>query len=208
MNFIYDIVLNFNEDYYSFFEWDKKDNIINIKKIPLFLIDKDTFQNMKYNKVTVSKDFIEVIRDRTFTYSRVKVGLVALVTNGKEVMGVLFNDKGVLIKKSSLLLDEEEEVIDEINYDKIYDIDIIKVQKKKVDETNRIEKEKKKFLIKFISKETNNITLKYLYYDYFEEEEDNIELIKNKLIKEIKNNWSKKLNKFYDTVKIFNKIIN
>ena len=34
MNFIYDIVLNFNKDYYDFFEWNKKDSVINIKKIP------------------------------------------------------------------------------------------------------------------------------------------------------------------------------
>ena len=27
MNFIYDIVLNFNKNYYNFFEWNKKDSI-------------------------------------------------------------------------------------------------------------------------------------------------------------------------------------
>ena len=43
MNFIYDIVLNFNKDFYNFFEWNKNDNIINVKKIPIFLIDNDTF---------------------------------------------------------------------------------------------------------------------------------------------------------------------
>ena len=32
MNFIYDIVLNFNKNYYNFFEWNKKDNIISVKK--------------------------------------------------------------------------------------------------------------------------------------------------------------------------------
>ena len=206
MNFIYDIVLNFNDNYYSFFEWNKKDNIINIKKIPLFLVDKDIFYNMKYNKVTVSHDFIEVIKERTFTYSRVKVGPSCLISNGKEVMGVLFNDKGNLIKRSSLLLDEEEEVIDEIVSDKVYNINIIKMQRKKIDNTYRIEKEKKEFLINFINKETNIDTLKYLYYDYFEKEEENTEIIKNKLIKEIKNNWSSKFNNFYDTVKIFGKI--
>ena len=51
MNFIYDIVLNFNKNYYNFFEWNKKDNIISVKKIPLFLVDNNTFKIMKYDRV-------------------------------------------------------------------------------------------------------------------------------------------------------------
>ena len=53
---------------------------------------------------------IKCIKDKTYTYSRQKLGPSCLVSNGREVMGVLFNEKGNLIKKSSLLLDEEEEV--------------------------------------------------------------------------------------------------
>ena len=30
MNYIYDIVLNFNKEYYSFYEWNRKDNIISV----------------------------------------------------------------------------------------------------------------------------------------------------------------------------------
>ena len=47
MNYIYDIVLNFNKEYYSFYEWNRKDNIINVKKIPLFLVDNECFNIMK-----------------------------------------------------------------------------------------------------------------------------------------------------------------
>ena len=132
MNYIYDIVLNFNKDYYNFFEWNKKDNIVNVKKIPLFLINNDTFKMFKYDNVTVCDSFINLIKDKTYTYSRVKLGNTALVTNGKEVIGVLFNDKGNLIKRSSLLLDEEEEVLNEINDNNIFNIEIIKSSKNKV----------------------------------------------------------------------------
>ena len=65
MNFIYDIVLNFNKEYYNFFEWNKKDNIINIKKIPLFMVSNNIFNNMKYDIVKVSSDFINMIKDKT-----------------------------------------------------------------------------------------------------------------------------------------------
>ena len=33
MNYIYDIVLNFNSNNYEFYEWNKNDNIINIRTI-------------------------------------------------------------------------------------------------------------------------------------------------------------------------------
>ena len=208
MNFIYDIVLNFNKDFYNFFEWNKNDNVINVKKIPIFLIDNDTFTSMKYDNVIVSKDFIDLIRDKTYTYTRSKLGISCLVSNNKEVIAVLFNDNGNLIKRSSLMLDEEEEVLDEIENDSLYKINIIKRRKVNIENVNRNIKEKKDFLIKYINKETNDINLKYLYYDYFEKDENNIKTIKNDLIKEIKNNWNKKLNNFYDTVKIFKKIKN
>lgn len=208
MNFIYDIVLNFNKDFYNFFEWNKNDNIINVKKIPIFLIDNDTFTSMKYDNVIVSKEFIDLIRDKTYTYTRSKLGISCLISNNKEVIAVLFNDNGNLIKRSSLMLDEEEEVLDEIENDSLYKINIIKRRKVNIENVNRNIKEKKDFLIKYINEEKNDINLKYLYYDYFEKDENNIKTIKNDLIKEIKNNWNKKLNNFYDTVKIFKKIKN
>ena len=208
MNYIYDIVLNFNKEYYNFFEWNKRDNIVNVKKIPLFLVNNDTFKMFKYDNVTVSSDFINLIKDKTYTYSRIKIGNTSLITNGKEVIAVLFNDKGELIKRSSLLLDEEEEVLNEIEGNKIYSIDILKKQKVKIENINRTQKEKKEFLIKYITKEKNDINLKYLYYDYFEKDENDSGVIKNILISEIKNDWNKKLDKFYETVKIFNKIKN
>lgn len=209
MNFIYDIVLNFNKDYYDFFEWNKKDNVINIKKIPLFVVNNDIFNNMKYDFVTVSNAFIEIIKDRTYTYNRQKIGPSCLLSNGKQVIGVLFNDKGDLIKRSSLLLDEEEEVLDEIYSDEITNIDVVKVRKGKIsDSLNRIQKEKKDFLIRYINKEKNSINLKYLYYDYFEKDEEDDTAIRESLINEIKNNWNKKFDSFYETVKIFSKIKN
>ena len=206
MNFIYDIVLNFNKEYYNFFEWNRKDNIINIKKIPFFMVDNETFLTMKYDQVTVSTAFVDMIKDKTFTYSKYKVGPSCLFTNGKEVIGVLFNERGMLVKRSSLLLDEEDEVLEEMDSDSVYKIDIVKIKKVKPSNINRMEREKKEFLIKYINKENSEINLKYLFYDYFERDEDNINSIKEILIKEIKNNWNEKFIKFYETVKIFNKI--
>lgn len=209
MNFIYDIVLNFNKDYYDFFEWNKKDSIVNIKKIPLFIVNNDIFNSMKSDFVTVNTDFIDSIKDKTYTYNKQKIGNSCLLSNGKQVIGVLFNEKGDLIKKSSLLLDEEDEVLDEIYNDDITNIDIVKIKKGKSNDTvNRVQKEKKDFLIRYINREKNITNLKYLYYDYFEKDEEDSNKIRDILINEIKNNWNKKFDSFYEVVKIFNKIKN
>ena len=208
MNYIYDIVLNFNKDYFCFYEWNKKDNIINIKKIPFFVVDNNTFNMMKYDKVVVDSSFIELIKEKTYTYSKNKIGSACLISNCKEVIGVLFDNKGNLVKRISLLIDEEEEVLDEIVNDDIYNINIVSSKKIKREDINRIEREKKLFLNNYIKRENNIINLKYLYYDYFEKEEDDISLIKKKLLDNINSKWSDKLNSFYETVKIFNKINN
>lgn len=208
MNFIYDIVLNFNKEYFNFFEWDKGDNIVNIKKIPLIRVKDDIFLMMKYDDIVVDSSFIDYIKDKTIIYSKKKVETDALISNGKEVIGVMFNYDGVLLKRSSLLLDEEDEVLEEINFDDVFDVNIVKVKKGKYINISRMEKEKKDFLIKYINSEQNIVNLKYLYYDYFEEDEKDIRVIKDTLIKEIRNNWNKRFESFYETVKMFSKIKN
>lgn len=208
MRYIYDIVLNFEKCFFEFYEWEKNDNIINIKKIPVFMVNNETYKNIKYNNVTVNTEFVDKLRDKTFTYNRIKVGPSCLISNGMEVIGLLFNDKGDVIKKSSLLIDEEEEVLEEITDSDIFVIDIVKSRKIKKDNFNRRDSERRDFLINYINKENNISNLKYLYYDYFEIEEDKADVIKKKLIEEIRNNWNKRFNSFYETVKIMNRIKN
>lgn len=208
MRYIYDIVLNFEKCFFEFYEWEKNDNIINIKKIPVFFVNNETYKIIKHNNVTVNIEFVDKLRDKTFTYNKIKVGPSCLISNGMEVIGLLFNDKGDVIKKSSLLIDEEEEVLEEITDSDVYVIDIVKSRKIKKDNFNRRDSERRDFLINYINKENNVSNLKYLYYDYFELEEDDSNIIKDKLTNEIKNNWNTKFNSFYETVKIINKIKN
>ena len=208
MNYIYDILLNFKKEFFEFYEWEKEDNIVNIKKIPLFLVNNETYKIIKYENVTINSVFVDKIRDKTFAYNKIKIGPSCLITNGMEVIGILCNDKGEVIKKSSLLIDEENEILEEAADIDFYNIDIIKRKKINKNNINRRETEKRNFLIKYISKENNNSNLKYLYYDYFEKENEDISLIKKELINEIRYNWNKRLNDFYETAKIINRIKN
>ena len=210
MNYIYDIVLNFNKDYFEFFEWKKGDKIINVKKIPAFRVNSDDLRSLKYNVIKVDKKFLDRIYNLTYFYSKIDYKYMCLVSDTNETIGLMFNKEGNLIKRSSLVFDEEEEVNEEVEKEEELTINYEENTYKEIEYISRIEKEKREYLIKFINnldEEKDESILKYIYYDYFEQEEDNILKIKNIIINEINNEDSDK-NKLYNLVKVFRKIKN
>lgn len=212
MNYIYDIVLNFNKDYFEFFQWKKGDKIINVKKIPAFRVSDEDMRNLKYNVVKVSKKFIDMIFELTFFYNKVdnNYKYMCLVSNGNESIGLMFDKDGNLIKRSSLVFDEEEEVNEEVFKEKEIVIDYINNVFRKIEYISRIDRERRDYLFKFINNldiEKDGSILKYMYYDYFEEEEEDTSKIKDLILKELNSNTSDK-NKLYDLVRVFKKIKN
>ncbi len=204
MNYIYDIVVNFNPQIYEFFEWKKNDNVINVRKIPLFRVSDQDYLFLKYNDVKLEDKFICQIENMTSTYTRTNLGTSCLISNTKESIGLLFDKQGNVIKRSCLIFDEEEEVNSLAEEIEITDIIYIKNQKKEIVNMPRIEKEKRTYLEKYLKKLDikDSIKIKYLYYDYFDEEEDDPINAKKRLIKEINNDWNNRLDKLYDLVKL------
>ena len=191
MDYIYDIVLNFQNNYYDFFEWKQSDKVINVKKILVYKTTDEEYLNLKYN---------EVILDNRELPKQAKM---FLITNGSEVMAILLDDYGKVIKKSSLLFDEADEVLD--------DKDLIKelqlIYKKNIPKNHisqsRIITEKTKFLEKYFSKiDINNdeYLLKYIYYDIYNKDENNINLIYEELKLLIKTD----IDKIYNSIKKVN----
>lgn len=201
MNYIYDIVLNFQENYYQFFEWNKKDKIKNIKKIPIYHLNDTDLLNLINNKITVDNNFINKIKEDNKTNKKI----ICLVSNTKLTLGLLFDEQGHLLKRSSLIYEEEDEVntlaitlpLTKINY--LTNITTPKENKL------RIEIEKKNQLLDYINSINNTILLKYLYYEYFKEEENNNIKIKEALTQELEKNWTKKQNDLYHLVMLMNK---
>ena len=122
----------------------------------------------------------------------------------------MFDKEGNLIKRSSLIFDEEDEVNDEVTNEEEFKFNYIENNNVEIEYLSRMDKEKRDYLIKFINKLDvikDESILKYLFYDYFEKEEDDCSKIKKILLKEINNNNSNK-NKLCDLVKVFRKIKN
>ncbi len=206
MNYIYDIILNFNEEFYDFYEWKNNDNVINVRKIPVLKVDENTYVSLRNNRVQVSMETIDSLKKNFSLYNeKIEGNIICLITNGMSAFGVMFNSNGYLIKRSSMLFDEEEEVIDESENIKEIKIEFIKNEKQKSNNISRIVKEKQKFIKDYISSLDDELTLKYIYYDYFEKEE-NKNNIKEILLSEINSKWNSKLSKLYDLTKLLNKV--
>lgn len=209
MNYIYDIVLNFNKCYYEFYEWNKKDKLLNVKKIPLFRINSENLNYFKYNIVRVNNDFINKICNLTTFYSKYDNKYMCLLSDGNETIGVMFDKNGNLIKRSSMVFDEQDECNDEVYNEGEINIDLIINKKNKYIFISRCDMEKRDYLNKYINKldvKNDYDILKYIYYDYFEKELDDACEIKKVLIYEINTNIDN--NKLYNLIKFLNKIKN
>ena len=188
MDYIYDILLNFNEYLIEFFEWDDQDNIKYIKKIILFKTDEKTLKDIVNNEVLFDSSFTNSIPK--YEINNVKDHCkLCLLTDGKIVIGLLIDNNKVKYI-SRLLLDEEYEILlssdslinTKINY-KIINNKIIK------DNTlTRTESKIKELLLvelDLLYKNKKEDKLIYLYYEFTNKESRDINYIYDYLVKSL-----------------------
>lgn len=187
MDYIYDIILNFQNNYYDFYEWKSKDKLINVKKILVYKVSNEDYLNLKYNEVIINMENLP------------KQTKMFLVTNENEVMAILLDKLGRVIKKSSLLFEEADEVLEEKDIINKIEIKYFKNNEKEHISYSRIEEEKFNFLEKFFSNidiEKDEYLLKYIYFDIYCKEETNI----TKIYQELKNLINTNINKIYNSI--------
>lgn len=198
MNHIYDIVLNFQPHYYQFFEWKKTDKINNIQKIIVYHITDQDLMSLTYNTVTINGQFLDKLKEDT----KKQKNIICLVSNTTKTIGLLFSKEGKLLKRSSLLFEEEDEVNDFVKDMPITNITYQINEKQSPLNDLRIEIENKKNLIQFINQTNDIITLKYLYYEYFNKECNDTNNLKNTLTTALNSGWTNRKNKLYQTLNI------
>ena len=201
MNYIFDIVLNFHQNYYNFFEWNRTDKIKNIYKISLYRVTDKDLINLKYNNIKVKEPIINKIKEDNPKHKKI----ICLVSNTKTSVGLLFDESGNLLKRSSLLFEEETEVNHIAKTLPITKIEYLKNTLVSTKNTLRIEKEKKELLENYIKDLSDEYTLKYLYYEYFNKECNDISKIKNILLQELASEWTIKKNNLYQIINILTK---
>lgn len=205
MNYIYDILINLQRKMYDFYEWNISDDITHVRKTPVFKIKTDNLLDLKDNKVIIDLELLKRIRNRTeiFTNHNVKVmRYVALFSDEKDVIALEFDDRGNKLRSSKLLIDEEIEVLEVVDN---IDLSEIKYQviEKETSNCFRTRKENKiyDYIVRQFTKE-NYTKLKYLYYDFFEKEEDNFEKIIKDIKYELDNNWKSIYEQVYSFFKL------
>ncbi len=113
MNYVYDILLNFQDFYYDFFEWEESDAIAHVKKIPVFYLSNYDYFNMKKYNIKVSNEFVSIIYNKCDLfkhYGNTKLNGAFIISNGEESLAIKVNKKGYSIAKSSLIFDESDAV--------------------------------------------------------------------------------------------------
>lgn len=209
MTYIYDLLLNFTDDerILEFFEWNEKDEIINIKKIPLIRVSNKTMKDFINKKVKVTEELLLEIKNKTTTYSKTEdLEYSLLISDLNKVIAIEFNKKGEVLSRSSLLLDEEDEVLEEVEYLEIQPIKYKVISTYKTNYTlTRLEQKKKKYLLKEMDTlyQENNISkLTFLYEEIFPKDELSLYDKYLKLKEDIEDNYSNNHNKLYDIVRL------
>lgn len=209
MNYIYDILLNFNdpENYFEFYEWADDDIFEHIKKIPLVRISKEEMSDFLTSKIRVTQRFLDYLKGNTISYKNKKdIKYGCLFCDLNKVIAIEFNGKGISIGKSTLLLDEEEDIIDETTLldEERVEYEVIEQYQSNLFLT-RDELFKRNYLLKdleYINSKKDYDKFNYLYEEIYPKDKLSFEERMHKLTTAIKDNYSAKFNELFEIIRL------
>lgn len=199
MNYIYDILLNFDSKVYDHYEWNLNDNIYHIKKIPLFKVKENMINDVINYNIMINQDFLGKIRNKTEIYlnrSAKQIEYACILCCNEKVIALKLDNKGKIIKYSKMLISEELETIENQEIMPYTSIEYVKGKEKNKLELKTKEEIKKTEFLKTKLKNSSKEQLEYLYYELYNKKPNNIE-IKDKLELELET-WNEKTNKMYE----------
>lgn len=205
MNYYYDVLLNFQEKYCMFYEWDKEDNIEFIKKIPLFHIDTKTFADLLTKKVSVKNEFLKSIENKTKIKQNQYLKYTSIFSDGKNSIALEFNDDGIVINKSSLLLEDELNINEFMYTVNLSELDYTILSVDEIQNETRQELNIKRVIkieIESMYKKKEYSKLKYIYLEWFDELLDSIEKMYNNMLKKIDSSLTEKEYSIYELIKL------
>lgn len=209
MNYIYDILLNFNKKLYDFYDWDVRDNIQHIRKIPLLKVNSKTLLVAKNNKIKLDMETMNKIKDKTELFTNKDVSTIqyaVILSDGSSNLAIKFCSDGTSAQKSNLLIDEEAEIIQISGRLKEQPIKIKVIEAENYSTFKTKNEQKKEHYIieelKKNEKENNIEKLKYLYFEFFGEQEQSKDKIMERLIESVQENKNQINQKIYDFLKL------
>ncbi len=210
MNYIYDVLLNFQKNYYEFFEWNKKDHIDHMRKVPIIKVSKKQFLEIKNNIIELEKNFIDKLNMKAETFKKnniTKSPYIFIIGTEYDCIAIKTNKKNIVNYKSSLQPSEQEEILKLLKLQKEIHLNYTII--KKIPQNNfktRFEIENKNLILKELTKiykQNNTQKINYLYLECFNKQELNIDKAYTKLKNEIEKS-NKNFKKLYNIFKIIN----
>jgi hypothetical protein len=166
------------------------------------MINDSDYLCFKYDDVIIDKIFVDTIKSCCYVNSVKKEVIACLVSDGKEVLGIRLDDNGTIIGKSSLIFDEEEEVLEELDDLKVYNINYIIINRNNRKIISRCITDRRSYLLDFFNSNNNIDIYRYIYYDFYEEEANDIKMIKNKLLNVLCGEWNSDCERLYQSIKM------
>ena len=195
MNYVYDILSNFNQELYDFYDWDKNDNFTHLGKVPSFRVSKEVLVDLMFKKVKIKGNLLKLIKDKTQVFTKEGVDVIEycfIVSDSVNALGVILDEDGVVYKRSKFLVSEELEINKCLKTSKIYNVEYNLLSSKTHYSNMTRNEEKVTNLIlnelELIMDSTDKID--YLYYEWF-----NTNKGKNKykkLVSSIKSSYTSK----------------
>ncbi len=195
MNYVYDILSNFNQELYDFYDWSKNDNFTHLRKVPSFRVSKEVLVDLMFKKVKIKGNLLKLIKDKTQVFTKEGVDVIEycfIVSDSVNALGVILDEDGVVYKRSKFLVSEELEINKCLKTSKIYNVEYNLLSSKTHYSNMTRNEEKVTNLIlnelELIMDSTDKID--YLYYEWF-----NTNKGKNKykkLVSSIKSSYTSK----------------
>jgi hypothetical protein len=184
MVYIYDIILNFNDELLEFFEWEDNDNIKYIKRLPLIRVEDKLIKDVLENNILFNNILLDQIKEKTIYYDNKKENYPVIVISNQDIaIAILVNNNSY--KYSRLLLDEEYEVLNIASKLDITKVEYSIIEKKNINNNLTREERKIKSIlsneIDYLYNSNKLDKLNYYYYEYFNKINNNKEEVYKRL---------------------------
>lgn len=204
MNFYYDIVVNFQENNYMFYEWAESDVLEYIKRVPIFQVTTKVLRDLINNNIEVDKEFLDSIYNKT----KLKKGFLEYVSlfvskNGAIVLE--FASDGKVIARSGLQINDECNVMEVIYTLPIFRLEYKVLNRLELNKDLRLESTIKDFInleINTLYKNKEWEKIVFLYNEWFLKSNSNVGEMVQEMQNRLKGEITDREFRIYNLIKL------
>ena len=204
MNFYYDIVVNFQENNYTFYEWAESDVLEYIKRVPIFQVTTKVLRDLINNNIEVDKEFLDSIYNKT----KLKKGFLEYVSlfvskNGAIVLE--FASDGKVIARSGLQVNDECNVMEVIYTLPIFRLEYKVLNRLELNKDLRLESTIKDFInleINTLYKNKEWEKIVFLYNEWFLKSNPNVGEMVQEMQNRLKGEITDREFRIYNLIKL------